>query len=833
MSDRTPDGSAASAELFERRVRAHHAAVYRSALRITRHDADARDVAQQVFLKLLTGSLDLTEAHDEERVLRWWAVRLALASQRRARRRALREQDHAEARSRADAPEPEQDSSMSHAFTSHATETPAHAAARAESRARLEALVAALPGELRLPLELRFRENLTFAAIGAELELSEPAVHGRVERALARLRRELSRAGLGAFGFELERELALEPACPVPNGLATQLLALQVPAASAGFLGAPLLAALIALVLALAGAAWFVRSGAPEPARVARDAQLGDPVRAPANSEAASEPVAPGRESLGAAANAVTAAAQGPGPVPPPPRPSTTPFGTATLTGRVVDESGLGVGGADVWAGEPAKGFPHFSAASHGATRPDGSFAFEVALARANVLVEVRADHAEYAPLARTETKLSAGATARVPDIVVRRVSDDRPGDFTLALTLVDGAGAPCANVPVRLFRRGKTFAGTAGDEWESGGVSDAFGRVDLAGKHLGRKLLVVEAAEQGWRRVRTRFEIAGAGPRAETLVLERGPVLAGRVLTLAGEPVADASVYATCLADEERSAEQTRTDALGHFRLPGLDPGEWSLQVDGGAFSPATVRAAAGREDLELRLKLADDARDVGDHRAELHGSLRDARTGAPVPLPWGSVEVERVTSTTRAEFLAGEYLAHLRPVPRQVASTGDWQEPPPSAVFHATGLAPGRYVAVVRAQDRACAFAGPFELGEHTLVSDIVLELAPAPRFTLRVIGPDGAPVARAWLVCAAADSGAERLAELDRELVRAAGEPREWWGVSRTDARGECVLDDAPPGSVARVFALHADFAPAASAPLSIGADGTAVLQLGRAR
>lgn len=816
MSEQDPHERHAT-ELFERRVRAHHAAVYRSALRVTRNDADAQDVAQQVFLKLLTGALDLAAADDEGRVLRWWAVRLALVQQRGERRLARREEEYVmEHEARDD---------------TRSTESPLE---HAEARAQLETLVAALPGELRLPLELRYRENLTFAAIGAELELSEPAVHKRVERALAQLRRELARAGFGAFGVQLERELALEPACVAPPGLATKLLALQAPAATAGFLGAPLVAVLLAVLVALGGAALFVRSGAPDATQDVSDAArvetgaVGTPAQTPVDLDS------PERAALAfTAPREDSASALGPGPVPPPPAVRRAPAGTATLTGRVVDERGLGVGGVTLWAGEPAKGFPQFSAASRGETRPDGSFAFTVELARANVQLEVRADHADYAALARTQLTVAIGSTVRVPEITVQRVTDDRLGEFTFALTLVDAAGQPCANVPVRLFRRGKTFVGAPGDEWESGGASDAFGRVELAGKHLGRKLLVVEGTELGWRRVRTRFEIADAGPRAETLVLERGPVLAGRVLTLAGEPVADASVYATSVADEERGAEQTRTDALGRFRLIGLDPGDWSVHVDGGAHSPARVRAVAGREDLEFRLKLADDPRDVGDHRAELHGSVRDARTGAPVLLPWGNVDVERVTSATRTEFLAGEYLEFLRPVPRQLATTGDWQEPPPSAEFHATGLPSGRYVVIARTQDRACAFAGPFELGEHTLVSDIALELAPAPRFTVRVLGPDGAPVSRAWLVCVPGDTGAERLAELDRDLLRAAGEPREWWSAQRTDARGEAVLDDAPAGSIARVFALHAGALPVASAPVAIGADGALELTLGRAR
>ena len=83
-------------EEFERLVRAHHAAVFRTAQRVLRSDADAADVAQQVFLDLWRrGSRGLTTDAASEGRLRWLAGRMALNALRAARRRRHHEEETA------------------------------------------------------------------------------------------------------------------------------------------------------------------------------------------------------------------------------------------------------------------------------------------------------------------------------------------------------------------------------------------------------------------------------------------------------------------------------------------------------------------------------------------------------------------------------------------------------------------------------------------------------------------------------------------------------------------------------------------------------------------
>ncbi|MSR63985.1 MAG: sigma-70 family RNA polymerase sigma factor [Planctomycetes bacterium] len=80
---------------FERIVREHHAAVYRTALRVLRDDALALDATQQTFMHVLEGKLSLDEHGDVSRILRCTAAREALMLLRSAASRKRREQERA------------------------------------------------------------------------------------------------------------------------------------------------------------------------------------------------------------------------------------------------------------------------------------------------------------------------------------------------------------------------------------------------------------------------------------------------------------------------------------------------------------------------------------------------------------------------------------------------------------------------------------------------------------------------------------------------------------------------------------------------------------------
>src|SRR5262245_65519410 len=77
---------------FDAAVRRHHAAVFRTARRVVRGDADAGDVTQQVFLAAWRGTASLGGDDGEvQRRLCWLCSRLALNSLRADRRRRHRE----------------------------------------------------------------------------------------------------------------------------------------------------------------------------------------------------------------------------------------------------------------------------------------------------------------------------------------------------------------------------------------------------------------------------------------------------------------------------------------------------------------------------------------------------------------------------------------------------------------------------------------------------------------------------------------------------------------------------------------------------------------------
>lgn len=74
----TEDAAIAMPDELERSFRAHHGLVFRTAYRITGNAADAEDVLQTVFLRLLRRKKDADELENEESYLRRAAINAAL-----------------------------------------------------------------------------------------------------------------------------------------------------------------------------------------------------------------------------------------------------------------------------------------------------------------------------------------------------------------------------------------------------------------------------------------------------------------------------------------------------------------------------------------------------------------------------------------------------------------------------------------------------------------------------------------------------------------------------------------------------------------------------------
>src|SRR5262245_24559076 len=218
---------------FDAAVRRHHAAVFRTARRIVRSDADAADVTQQVFLAAWRGTTSLGGDDGEvQRRLRWLCSRLAFNSLRADRRRRHRELE-----------------------TATMNPTAAARALAADETASVRASIDALADDLRATVVLRFHEGMTLAAIGEAMGCAESTVHGRLRAAFDALRHRLRDLGCAGAVARLEDAVtaAGDTALPVPVDLPARLLA--IPAAAGGLAAAKF--AVAALVLLGAGGVAF------------------------------------------------------------------------------------------------------------------------------------------------------------------------------------------------------------------------------------------------------------------------------------------------------------------------------------------------------------------------------------------------------------------------------------------------------------------------------------------------------------------------------------------------------------------------------------------------
>ncbi len=159
----------ADEERLARLVREHQAMVYSLARHIVADAAEAEEVAQEVFYKLLQHADEL----ESEEHVRFWlrrvTVRQALDAWRKRRRRGETPLD--------DAPEPAAD---------------APGGLDPWRDRRLRAAVAALPPEQRVAVVLRYQEDLDPRDIARLLRTSVHTVKSRLQRGLAALRREAS-----------------------------------------------------------------------------------------------------------------------------------------------------------------------------------------------------------------------------------------------------------------------------------------------------------------------------------------------------------------------------------------------------------------------------------------------------------------------------------------------------------------------------------------------------------------------------------------------------------------------------------------------------------------
>lgn len=754
-------------DLFERLVRAHHGAVYRSAARVAGDEATAADVAQEVFVRVLEGKEHLGAARDERATLCWLAARLAANALRSRRRR----HDHEE-----------------HAMRTRPTTDdrcdPARLSADADLHRVVQELLGELPSDLRAPLLLRHQDDLTLAAIGSALRLPTSTVHERIAAALQRLRDGLSRRGHAVAPAALPALLgAGDP--PVPVGLEARLLDLgrgALPAAAGLGRRIAVLATAGAAVVGLALGASALRGDGPpaesagviaagDPAAVAQDPVRPPPVREPA-------PV-----------------------VPPPADPAPTPDRRArtTLVGTVRDAEAWPVAGAIVQV-VASGGYKPFDCGDPVRTGADGAFTVvvepRIVDPRVVRLVVREHDH----ELLRTEDiALPRAADAPPLQLVLPASVGSATSRYECTVAVRDEAGRALAGVEVALFSPQQPAPRPGYGKVEARGHSGADGEARLAGRGLGDKWLFVDGRPLGRRSVFTPLRVPAAGQHRTTATLAPGGELLVELGTVGGEPLEWSHVW---LEDQGNGLQHSATAGPdGRFRFAGLGDGPFTLHAHGGShWSPAQrTGLRAGGEPVVLRLKRRTELQPVGDHMAELHGRLVDESTGET--LAFGPFDVDVMPMFAGESSLASDCIVPPAPAQR-AAEHGRWEQ------FHEVGLTAGRWAIVASLPGYAKAVV-PFELRAGELRTDVRIAMQRPATVRGRVVDRAGQPIKGALVFAVGVGPTADQNLEAMRRHHEAAadpGSPDPMFSpyAGRSGADGSFTLGRLPPGVELRLVA-----------------------------
>ncbi len=181
---RARDGDRAA---FEALVRHYQDVVYGLAYRLTYHAELARDITQDVFLRLY----ERMDRYDPERPFGPWFMKLAtnyaLNARQKARRRRTLSLDAPLGADGDPRPEPPDGDAV----------LASEAAADREARAAIRAAVQALPEKYAGVVVLHYLEGLGVKEIGERLDMPVGTVKIRLHRARNLLREKLARFGRG------------------------------------------------------------------------------------------------------------------------------------------------------------------------------------------------------------------------------------------------------------------------------------------------------------------------------------------------------------------------------------------------------------------------------------------------------------------------------------------------------------------------------------------------------------------------------------------------------------------------------------------------------------
>jgi RNA polymerase sigma factor (sigma-70 family) len=797
---------------FERAVREHHAAVYGTALRILRDDAAALDAAQQTFLKVLDGRIDIAGLDDAGRTLRCAAAREALMLLRSNRSRQRREQDHAMQR-------------------------PEHMEERAldeqELFGALNRALGDLPEDLRQALVLRFQVGLTFAEVGGSLAISEASAHQRVQRGVEKLREQLKRLGFAAAITDPAELLGREALPSAPAGVEKALLSLKA-GALAKLLSLPVLVSAIAGVVLVAAVA--LRIGAGERARAPISfvgefggQSIGAAAASPASAGAGPEAETHERLAIEDPARQFGAVALLPS------RDEDADaraahFKRAIVDGRVTDVVGIPVEGAEVYAGSHESGgkIPVYGEKTR--TDADGRFHLELAVGVASgqdyeLTVGTATFHQRVGAL-----RAKPGQTAPFQRIQLAEEITDRPGHWDLDVRVVAADGHAISGAFVYVEQPVRWNGSAAWLNREAGATADGSGVAHISGEVLGPKLVHVDARAQGFAPRRERLAIDTAKHFERVVSLDTGVTLAGTILDELGQPLSadklgmqSVKLYAT--SDDPNDWLEARIPEPGRFEIPALARGPHTLHFRGDPWSSFTRDGVMpGGAPIALRLKLQTDVADVGTHDAELHGTAVDAASGAPIPLDFLDAWVETIAADSPAivdrDFGLMGMSARTAQV-MQIEGALDVAPPPPPHTFVFDGLERGTFMVCLHVSGYAPALAGPFELGDREIRAGIEVRLARGATVEGVVLDASGRPLEGAVVtVLGPGELSRRALSSLDDDVRSTdARGYRSSPGV-RTDATGHFSLAHVPIDRPLHLVALHAEFEPLEAAQLVSG-------------
>ena len=541
---------------------AHREWVERAARALVYGDADADDLQQQAWLKVLA-----RPPQEEPRSPRgWlWSVLRSVAFDRGRAARSRRLHEEAAARpERLDA-------------------SPAELVARAELLTRVARMALELEEPYRATVLLRYFEDLEPAAIAALQGVPVETVRTRLKRAVAQLRERMDAEN---GGDRRRWALALVPLLRRPAPVAAAAGAGAAAATAAGLLGGALVikkaaAALAILALLLLGGrmaqdAWF-------------DADETSTATSPGSSAApavAAVPT-PGKEPVpGEGATPVSATE---------PAPAAAPT-TGSVLVSVRWHDGTPAAGVGVrLTAETRRDDPRN--ARHARTGDEGTALFPgLPVGTAWVKTDRDSNRGDRA-------KVVAG-------------TEPTPITFTLAEgfavegVVVDREGRPVAGATVWLGLGGPLGAGTAAAETAGDGtfrLRDMCSPCEIGARAPGHAPSVT-AMPSGAPGSVQRLKLALRGP---------GAVVSGRVVDPEGAPVAGALVQVgpadikmefdeTSLVGYQLRGVVVESDADGRFRVDGVRPGEIPVQARREGFGPWSGTLSApqgGAVDAEIRL--------------------------------------------------------------------------------------------------------------------------------------------------------------------------------------------------------------------------------------